>query len=201
MVQWLLSLPKTLLVILSLTVAIIVIVAQDPPHTLCRTQVNNFKSRQKGKIYKDPEIKHRKKALIKILVEHCKKGNSPGNCYGLFSKTKELIHDFQVVSASCRSELSSLTEVRATLFQIYNLMIRLAWGAEPVKNHYNKLSWFSVADISLFCSLKEVILTFYGKDALFQMEQKTLKRLPGAKKMNPTAIFELSLVSQNCSIY
>ncbi len=185
-----------------LTTAIVFIVAQDPPHTLCRTQIENFKLRQKGKIYKNPNIKTRKKPLMEIVIMKCREGNSPGNCYELFSKTKDFIRDFKTVSLSCRDSLSSLSKVRSTLFEIYRLMIQLAWGdGSSKKDHYDKMNWLSSADVSLFCAVKENIVTFYGPATLLNLERKVFKKLPGTKRMSENRIRELALVSQDCAIY
>ena len=202
MVQWLLALPKNIFVILVLGVAIIFIVAQDPPHTICRTQIENFKSRQKGIIYKDPNIKTRQKPLLAVLIKQCKEYNSPGSCYGLFSRIKIFIHDFKLVSSDCSNSFSSISEVRSTLFELYDLMIRLAWGDNaPATEHHNNLNWFSDLDIALFCLLKERMLSFYGKDSLLSLEQKVFAKLPNAKGMSKSRIRDLAIVSVNCSLY
>jgi len=112
-------------------VAVVFIILQDPPHTICRTQVDNFKSRQKGIIYKDPDIKNRKKPLMDTLIEECKGNNSPGSCYGLFSRTRRLVKDFHSISQECLQDLARLKELRKNIFSIYDLMIRLAWGEAP----------------------------------------------------------------------
>jgi len=200
-VQWLLSLPKNILVIVVLAAAIILIVAQDPPHTICRTHINNFKSRQKGVLYKDPNIKTRQKPLLAVLVESCKKYNTPGSCYGLFSKIKTFINGFKVISVDCYPVFSGLRKVREALFEVYSLMIRIAWGDKPPLEYQDKLNWFSDVDISLFCLVKEKVLLLYGKSSLLNLERKVFKKLPGTKNMNENRIRELSIVSENCSRY
>ena len=186
-----------------LGIAIIFIVAQDPPHTICRTQIENFKSQQKGIIYKDPSLKREIKRLpvLEVLIKSCKKYNSPGSCYGLFSKIKNFINDFKLVSIDCREPFSTLSKVRSTLFEVYGLMIRIAWGEAPSPDHHDKLAWFTDVDLSLFCLIKKKILFFYGKNSLLSLERKVLKTLPGAKGMNESRIRELSLVSENCAFY
>lgn len=201
MVQWFLSLPKNIFVILVLGVAIIFIVAQDPPHTICRTQIENFKSQQAGILYKDSAVKTRKQPLLAVLIENCKKYNSPGSCYGLFSRIKVFINDFKVVSVDCREPFSILSRVRGVLFEVYSLMIRIAWGDAPATEHQDKLNWLSDVDVSLFCLIKEKILFFYGKNDLLNLEKKVFKKLPDANSMNESRIRELALVSENCSLY
>ncbi len=201
MVKWLLSLPKSMLAFLVLGTAIVFIVAQDPPHTVCRAQIENFKSQQKGIVYKDPKIKTRQKPLIAVMVESCKQHNSPGSCYGLFSRIKRLIHDFKVVAVQCKASFAGLSEVRKALFAVYGLMIRIAWGDEPPTAYQDKKKWLSDVDMSVFCLLKERILFFYGKEALINLEKQVFKKLPGVKSMKESRIRELALVSENCSVY
>ncbi len=202
MLNILLSLPKTILVILVLATAIIFIVAEDPPHTVCRTQIENFKQSQKGWLYKDPNVKTRKEPLMDVMIETCKKhNNSPGRCYGLFSRTRKFIRDFRLVSHSCRKEFASLSEVKKKMFSLYSLMIRLAWGDKPPTAYQDKLNWFSEADMSLFCLIKKQALFFYGPVALEQWQKKTFKKLPGAKKLRSAQLKEFSIVSENCAHY
>ena len=201
MVKLLLSLPKNVLAVVVLGTAIFFIVAQDPPHSICRAQIENFKSQQKGILYENSAIKNKKGPLLKRMIKHCKENNSPGSCYGLFSKVKKLIYDFKVVSVDCREEFSALSDVRKTLFEIYSLIIRVAWGDKPPVEYQDKLHWLSEVDVSLFCLIKNRILFFYGSSALVSLEKKTFKSLPGAEDMNPVRIRELSLVSEDCAIY
>ena len=201
MLNKLLSLPKSMLAVLVLGGAIVFIVAQDPPHTVCRAQIENFKLQQKGVIYKDPKIKTRQKPLITVMVESCKKHNSPGSCYGLFSRIKRLIYGFKVVAVHCKASFASLGEVRKALFAVYGLMIRIAWGDAPPVAYQDKKNWFSDVDMSVFCLLKERILFFYGKQALINLEKQVFKKLPGAKDLQESRIREMALVSENCSLY
>ena len=170
MQNWLSSLPKTMLVILVLSGAIIFIVAQDPPHSICRTQIENFKKSQKGFLYKDPQVKTRKKPLLDVLIESCKQYNSPASCYGLFFRAKKFIRDFNLVSTSCRKEFAGLSTVRKQLSSLYSLMIRLAWGDTPPLAYQDKLGWLSDVDMSLFCLIKKQGLFFYGPNTLKQWE-------------------------------
>ena len=176
--------------------------AQDPPHTMCRTQIENFKQTQKGIIYEDPNIKTKENLpLLTILIQECKKYNSPGACYGLFSRIKHFIHDFKLVSKDCRQDFSSLSKVKKNLFEVYGLMVRLAWGDAPPVEYQDKMNWLSDLDISLFCLIKDQIFFFYEKSSLLNLERTIFKQLPGTENMNERRIRELAIVSENCSSY
>ena len=185
-----------------LTVAIFFIVIQDPPHTICRTQIETFKESQKGILYKDPEIKTRKKPLLELMIETCKKQNMPGSCYGLFTRTRIFIKDFKKVSEECHSSLASMGEIKRNLFAVYDLMIRQAWGAKPPVEYQDQLNWYTDLEMFLFCQIKKNIIDFYGATTLASFErEKTFKKLPGAENMSENQIRELSILSKNCARY
>ena len=200
MVQWLLSLPRTLFVTLTLVVITLFVILQDPPHTICRTQVEHFKSRQKGLIYKDPEVKTRKKPLMDILIQECRKKSSPGSCYQMFAKARRLVNDFNIVSVECTKGLGQVSQVRKVLFQVYDLMIRLAWQKPSSHEVPVKLNWLTEADVDLFCRLKQISEDLYGPATLSQWEQKVFKKLPDTNTLSEDQIRDRSLVSENCVI-
>ena len=201
MLNQFLSLPKSIVAVVVLTGVILFMVLEDPPHSVCRTQIENFKTSQKGFLYKDPAIKTRKKPLLDLMIATCKKNNSPGSCYGLFSKARKFISDFKLVSVSCRKDFAGLSAVRKKLFSLYSLMIRLAWGDKPPTAYQDKLGWFSDVDLSLFCLIKKEILYFYGSAELKAEGPKIFKKLPGAESLSLKKIKELSILSENCAHY
>lgn len=202
MVKWLLRLPRTIFVTLVLGIAMLFMFIKDPPHTICRTQLDTFKSRQTGIIYKNPKLEIQKKPIMFLLIQECKNNSIPGSCYGLFSKIKKLMYDFKIVSYDCRKHFSSLSTVKNILFTVYRLMIHLAWGDKPSSTRYaDKLNWLSNVDISLFCTIKKNIRDIYGNQSLLNLENTTFKQLPGSEGMSEVAIRELAIVSLVCSSY
>ena len=201
MEQWLLSIPRGVLVTAVIIIAIGLIVLQDPPHTVCRTQIDRFKHWQAGTIYKLKGDKLNKAPAMQVLFKNCKKLSSPGGCYGLFARTRTFLRDFNLVSVDCKQSFVTLKEVKSTLFSIYDLMIRLAWGDRPPDvRQGNLLNWFSDLEVSLFCSIKNRIIDLYGEQQLMTLEQNTFKKLPGVENLNEGQIREVALVSRNCQM-
>ena len=199
MEQWLLSIPRGVLVTAVIIIAIIFVVLQDPPHTVCRTQIDRFKYWQAGTIYPLKGGKLNKAPTMQTLIGSCKKLNTPGGCFGLFAKTKTFLRDFDLVSLDCKESLAALKEVKSTLFANYSLMIRLAWGDQPPDiRKGNLLNWFSSLEVSLFCSIKKQIIELYGEQQLMVLEQNTFKKLPGAENLSEDQIREVALVSRSC---
>ncbi len=201
MEQWLLSIPRGILVTTVIIIAIVFILLQAPPHTVCRTQIDRFKYWQQGVIYKLKSDKLNKAPAMQTLLKNCKKLSSPGACYGLFAKTRVFLRDFKLVSVDCREDFAKLTKVKNTLFAVYSLMIRLAWGDRPPDvRQGNLLNWFSSLEVSLFCEIKTRISTLYGEQQLIGLEQNTFKKLPGAENLDEDQIREVALVSRNCHL-
>ena len=199
MLEWLLSLPRKLFVTLVLAGAVLFIVLQDPPHTVCRTEINNFKFAQSGILYKDDRDRQLKTPpLMEVLIKDCKKYNNPGSCYTLFAKVKHFLKDFRKISPECYKYALALARIKKTLLEIYDLLIRIAWGDAPPTQYHNKLSWLGVADVQFFCTLKAHIIDLYGKEQLRLKELSVLKKLPGAANLSENSIRELSIVSEKC---
>ena len=199
MERWLLSIPRWLLVTVIIAGATALIVLRDPPHSICRTQIDRFKYWQEGSIYKLKNDKLKKAPAIPTLIKNCKKLNSPGACYGLFSKTRVFLRDFDLVSVDCQESFAALGAVKKTLFSIYSLMIRLAWGDTPPSARTGQqLNWFSDLELNLFCSIKKQIIRLYGNEMLLSLERQTFKKLPAVENLDEMQIRERALVSQKC---
>ena len=206
------KLPRAFLATAAIGAGIALIVLNDRPHQLCDTQINHFQSVQKADFTK--------------LINECRMTNSPGGCYDLFSHLKKLLRNFRLVSPKCFERLSLISlsrkphfkqgnltaeekkyfskkiSVKEVLFDSIELMSRLAYrGEETLSGVKNKLHWLGPADLSLFCSLKEVVTLFYGGESLKSFENQILKTLPGTEKVSLKTLRKNSILSENCSLY
>lgn len=189
-----------LLVTILLAGSVLFIVVSDPPHDLCKTQLEQFKELEKGKLFKDPKS-FRKHPLVQGLHIKCKTLNSPGGCYELFSRLNVMFKHFRAVSSECTHTLTGLSVVKKTLLENFQLMTHLAWREEILSNKVSKLNWLSAADMNLFCKIKSKIITLYGKDFYLNFSQKTLLSLPGANTQNPDYVRKRSIISESCLRY
>ena len=200
MLDKLYKLPRFLLVFILLASGIVFVLVNDPPHSLCKTQIEQFKKAEKGILFKD-SLSIYKQPLITRLIEQCRISNSPGGCYGLFGRLRRLLRDFHLVSSDCTSQLSSLFEVKKTLFGQLKLMTFLAWREELLTGKVSKFNWLSSADMVLFCRIKHKVILFYGRPLYSQFEQGVIKSLPGSEKQNPVFIKKKTIFSESCSRY
>jgi len=195
------KLPKSLVAIVAIGIGIAFILLNDPPHTFCDTQLENFKSAQSGILFKDPKDKVSLYPLMVKLLKTCRATVAPGACYEYFSYLNRLLLDFKIIVNECLEPLSQIQEVKDHLFIGVSTMVELAWREEVLAGRVSKLNWLKYPDLSLFCQIKKHIVLFYGRDTLKQFEQTVLSRLPNAKKASLLTIRKFSILSEPCGKY
>ena len=192
--------PKGLVAFVAIALGIGLIVLSDPPKTKCDAQAELFKEKQQGFIYlregeKDTPTHYKK------LFDFCQEANSPGGCYELFQKLNQFLAEIKNTNLECRSEILKLKAVKESLWQSVELFVRLAWGDEPPMGFYDKLSWLDVADLNLYCQLREVIRDDYSPSAWEKFRERMFKELPKAKSLPQGQAWNKLLLSVDCSKY
>lgn len=194
--------PKNMLAFVAITAGIFLLVTViQPPHTVCDSQLETVAKSQAKFLYKDPKAKKVNTIKFQTLYDNCKITNQPGGCYELFREMKTLLDDLSNLTQECSAELGSVPEHKKALWDMTDLLLRIAWGAQPPGAYHAKFNWLDTADISLFCRLKTRITSFYGEDAWAAYREKMMKELPGAKDLAREQVWDLSLFSENCSRY
>jgi hypothetical protein len=177
------------------------LVISNPPHTVCESQIEVFQDAQKRFLFVDKVKKTTIPAKYRMLVDHCKITNNPGGCYELFQEMKIMLKDSQSVPSDCASTWGDLAEVKKSLWEVEELLLRLAWGEKPPTTYYQKFGWLDTADVSLYCQLKTAISRTYGEESWDQFREKMFKELKGADKMSRNEIWDMTLYSENCARY
>lgn len=193
--------PKGLIAFLAIAGGTAYIIFNEPPHTVCDSQLEVFKKSEQSFLFLDPKKKSAKTTKYAMLLEHCKATNNPGGCYELFQEVKTLIRDIQTVPSECSYRVGALTEVRQALWDTAELLVRLGWGEKPPATYYSKFGWLDKADISFFCSLKGRITDIYGNSQWEQFRERIFKQLPGAEQMARNQVWDMSIFSENCARY
>ena len=194
------KLPKAVIAFLVIGGAIIFIILGDPPHTFCDTQLEHFKSLQKGLLYEDSKDFHKEKSLLKRKNQTCQQANAPGACYEYFAYLKRLLKDFRVLSAKCKPIIFSETQVKSALSSALTLITALAWREEVLTGQVSKYNWLTRSDMFLFCGIKNTYMQHYDMPAYEKLEQKILNLLPTQNK-NRELIFKWSILSESCLKY
>lgn len=193
--------PKNLIAFVAIVGGILFIVLSQPPHTICDSQLEVIQKAQQRFLYKDPKSKKIKTTKYETLYEHCKVTNNPGGCYELFQEMKTLLYDLSTLSSECAVPLGAVAEHKKAIWEVEELLIKLAWGETPPTAYHAKFGWLEIADVSLYCSLKAKIVAFYGEPAWNSFRERMMKDLPGAKDLPRNQVWDMSLFSENCARY
>nr|BFD58664.1 hypothetical protein CKG001_07710 [Bdellovibrio sp. CKG001]BFD62089.1 hypothetical protein BdHM001_07700 [Bdellovibrio sp. HM001]BFD67998.1 hypothetical protein HAGR004_30200 [Bdellovibrio sp. HAGR004] len=173
------SLPKPVLAILVLAVAIVVFMVMSPPHSVCDTQAETFKELQKGNIFPTLYKKNKIPPTIVRAKEACQLGNSAGSCYEYFTILRQVAEGVGKASAECTPQLYGLAEVRSALNDGLELMARLAWGTKPPEPGLERFGWMQDAEIAIFCRLKSIYTRANGEESWVSFRRKVYEKLPG----------------------
>lgn len=214
------SLPKPVLAILVLVVAIIAFMIMSPPHSVCDTQAEAFKEQQKGALFPTEYKKSKIPPTIIRAKEACQLGNSAGSCYEYFTILRETADRVGQASAECTAQLYSINEVRSALNDGIELMARLAWGIKPPEPGLERFGWMQDAEIAIFCRLKNIYVRAQGEEAWANLRRRVYEKFPG-EEIPPSSdpsqvtveprkatlvlpeleIFNRSLFSVRCEVY
>ncbi len=198
MPQWLIAIPKFLIVSVAIVFSIIFVMILQPPHTHCDSQTEALQKSQERFIFKKSPSG---KSKILSLIDVCKMSNSSGGCYEFFLAIKNLLRDLDNVSSDCRQQVGQIVEIKNVLWGSLSLMVQLAWGEKPPQYQSERIGWFDHADVALFCELKKTIQVFYDKTSWQQLREAIITQLPGAKQLSRKQQWEKALLSIRCSQY
>ena len=222
MLKSLYKLPKWFLAMVFIGVGIGVILLQNPPHHFCETEVNNFKEKNKAFLFleqrfdnlgwvavegfsqpkkrvKDKEVKW-ELGFLK-LQSICRKTNSPGGCYELFSYLRKLNKSFFLVSQDCTSFMIEMSLIKDSLVQGLEIMTSLAFRKKALLHQAKKWNWLGESDLYLFCSLKDKVIHFYGRRYFKSLETDWIQKLGEENSLPQEIVRKNSLLHLNCSLY
>jgi hypothetical protein len=181
------SLPKPILAGLAILLGLIVFILSDPPHTVCDVQKENLREELKGQIFAssaNDKEKHRLPGILGRAQEGCQEGNSAGSCFEYFSILKKVARTIQNYSSECRTELSSITEIKRAMTDGVTLMAKMSWGSHPPEPGMNRVGWMQESELVLFCQLKNIYSLSFGSEAWDELRLKIYKEFPGEPPKN-----------------
>ncbi len=197
--QALANLSRGMLAFIIISVGIFLIVASNPPPTVCDSQYEHFETKTKGILFIDKKLKVKPtKTKFVLSFERCRAENSIGGCYEFFVLLKDILLELNNTPETCYSDFGGRAVIKETLTNSMELATRLAWGAKPPSNYREAPGWFETPNLVIFCDLKEKYTQFYGKNALPNYAKKLIPQLPGAGGMSFNSAWPLSMLAFNC---
>ena len=200
MLNQLYKLPRFLLVSLLIGFGVFFILINDPPHTFCDTQIDDFKKHQQGLLYDNPNDFRNVKSSLKRNKNLCERENAPGACYDYFFYLRKLLKNIDALSDKCAPMIYKSADIRNAFSEALILITALAWDPETLKGSTNKYKWLTRPDLILFCSLKNRFKNYYGENSYQMLEKKILSLLPVENKVYPQILRKSSLLSEPCPL-
>ncbi len=195
------SLPQWALVSLILVAGIIFFYIVMPPHTVCDSQAQVFKTSQTPFLFLDSKKSYIKTLGIGKARDICKRGNNHGACREIFDGLKKMMLDLKVVPEECNPKMSNMSEVKDAIMSSIQLFVRLAWSEKAPQSAYEKIGWFDSSHLRVYCALKNFALEFYGPDAWSEFVMGTLPQLPQYTELGREEAWPRTLFSINCDQY
>ncbi len=223
------KIPRPILVIGVLVLALAFIVFQNPLQDGCDVQVTNFNRSVRGILVGYKTKKNLTQyAQIENFKNLCREGNSAGACENYYEALKKITSGFKIVDSKCVPKLienyENLPKVISNGIQVMALN---AWGEVPPSGVSERLGWLSEIEIYTFCRLKNQYVTLTSDEEYRALRAKTYAEFPDVwpEKMsvedraevprpralksvsNPTGslsddeVFKRSLFSLRCDLY
>lgn len=184
--------PQWFLALVVIVAAVLIIIYNKPPHSLCSTQKSAFiKSQQKFLASK----------YYDMFFKNCLATNSRGGCEPYFSGFKKVMDDFKLVDNKCKKEVASASRIKSALQSFLIQVPRLAWGDQGPDEIYDRNAWLSPGHLRTYCRVRNHYQRYYGKGSYQALEKGVLKILPNEKKLSEIQKKERSLFSTPCYQY
>lgn len=192
------SLSKHTLAFIIIGAGILLIVASDPPASVCGRQINSFEASQVGFLVKDSSNPSSRTPRFDRLHAICEQANSLGGCYELLNSIREGLDQSKLVSLECVKDLGDSSLFQTLMQKSLDLMIKLAWGLKAPEAPSMRLGWFEGPQVELFCRLQDQYISAYGENAWAVFREPYLANLPGAKELGREQAWGRSILSESC---
>lgn len=188
--------PKTLVAMVALVAGYFLIIAVNPPRTICDEQLDLFKQSQKPFLLKQGKTQ---RSMAAQLYDQCKAENGPGGCFDLFLNLRKMVEDLERMPKTCRQAAGEDELIRQWLLKSMTLMVQIAWGESGAAGYPGKRrGWLDAADLRLFCRMKNLAVRFYGEEQFHSYRESVMADLPNVKNQSRDQRWMGSIFSIPC---
>lgn len=189
--------PKLLVAIGAIVLGYLMIIAFNPPRTVCDEQLDVFRQTQKAFLYSSSQ--KMKRTVADELFELCKSSNEPGGCFDFFLNLRNMVDSLERMPKNCHSTVGEDDLVKKWLLKSLTLLAQIAWGESTAGVYISrKHSWLDASDFRLYCRLKTLSTKYYGDDSFQAFRESVMTDLPGADKMSREQRWSRSIFSSPC---
>ncbi len=177
--------PRPLLVVVVLAVALGAIFYSHPLKKGCDVEIENFTNRVRGQLINSRTAKKKQLVIahVEAFKDFCKRGNSPGACENYLVALQKISEAFVTFNDECLSELfenENLPKLSSEIKQAVTILSLLAWGEFQDPEKPNRLGWLSKSEVYTFCRFKLVLQKILPEEEYNLFILELVKKFPAA---------------------
>lgn len=220
--------PKPILVIGVLALALAFFIYNEPLKDECVVKSTLFTKELRGILFASKLKKGTQFAQLRFWKERCREGNSIGACEDYFTGLRKIVTALRTFPEKCEVKYAEDNEnFIPSLIDGVVTMALVAWGEKPPAGISERAGWLTEADVKTFCGLKNHLSLLVEDERFIAIRNRVYSTYPDAwpEKVdisdrlaenrpkayktaeNPTGtldrqkIFERSLFSIPCDMY
>lgn len=207
MFKFLADMPRPLIALIVMTIAIGVIWFNNPPRTVCDTQIEAFRKSQAGKFFDTKGKTKLVPAQVRGLRRLCEEGLgrqselnnfSAGICFEYFYLLKGMLADLSIMNSECVAEVFNIGHFQDQIAAALLLLAEMAWGPE-VPRSVGNFGSLQMADLALYCKIKDAIILGRGDEGWEKIQRHTIKKLKGSDQLTYPEAWSRSIFAFNCA--
>ena len=177
------KIPKPILVLGAFIIGIGLIVYGNRPHSLCDTQLDDFKELEMGTLFPMPVKNHgTAPPIYDRALNACREGQgSVGACLEYFKILSGVVKNLDPVGANCGEYLTEGGMIRKALLEGMKTLVLIAWGDELPDKDAKATGRLDPTEMALFCKLKTTWLKFNDLESYEAFKSSVIPVLPTKK--------------------
>ncbi len=177
--QLLSKIPRPVLIVSVLGLALIFIVFQNPLKDECDIKTTLFLNSLRG-ITGSTTIKGKTQfAQLGFWRDRCREGNSIGACEDYFNGLRTISTSLKVLPEQCLPNFSENNEwLLKVIVQAIQSLAVIAWGEKPPASVSERAGWLTEANLQSFCILKKVYTDLVGAEGMAALKNNTYEQYP-----------------------
>lgn len=173
--------PRPVLVVGIMVLAIVLFVYNDPLKDECEVQASIFEKKMQGLITSvRTKTKKTQFAKIDYWRDRCKEGNSIGSCSDYFEGLRLFTQELRNMNDNCQIKYSIDNDrFIAKITEGIQIMALVAWGEKPPVGLADRLGWLNESNARTYCYLKKTLLLVGEEESFNILRQKVYREYPG----------------------
>lgn len=173
------KIPRPVLVIGVLVIALVLIVLNDPLKDECEVQAKIFDRNTKGLLFPFKVKNKVQYAKLTPLRDICRDGNSIGACSEYFEGLRKVSSELKLMNDNCKLKYSEANEgFLPQLGSAIRVMALVAWGEKPPAGPAERMGWLTEPDLRSFCNLKKSYIAIVGEEKYLSVRNGVYEEYP-----------------------